>query len=82
MKSCKTQTSVCETSLLQPVTSEPQYVFSPVEEQQPGSVLKGYLMPMAIPLGRLISISVFRTSYIFSFVRIVTDYSLYFYPVY
>ncbi|KAF5909662.1 protein TALPID3 isoform X6, partial [Clarias magur] len=52
MKSCKTQTSVCDASLLQPVTSEPQYVFSPVEDQQPGSVLKGYLMPMAIPLGK------------------------------
>ncbi|XP_058254990.1 protein TALPID3 isoform X3 [Hemibagrus wyckioides] len=58
MKSCKTQTSVsgaCHASLLQPVSSEPQYLFSPcspIEEQQPGSLLKGYLMPMAIPLGK------------------------------
>ncbi|GAA6109405.1 protein TALPID3 isoform X1 [Tachysurus ichikawai] len=56
MKSCKTQTSVseaCKASLLQPVSSEPQYLFSPcspIQEQQPGSLLKGYLMPMAIPL--------------------------------
>ncbi|KAF4084150.1 hypothetical protein AMELA_G00125360 [Ameiurus melas] len=59
MKSCKTQTSIsgaCDASLLQPVTSEPQYLFrpcSPIEEQQPGSLLKGYLMPMAVPLGKL-----------------------------
>ncbi|XP_053093378.1 protein TALPID3 isoform X3 [Pangasianodon hypophthalmus] len=58
MKSCKTQTRVsgaCDTSLLQPVTSEPQYLFSPcnpTQEQQPGSLLKGYLLPMAIPLGK------------------------------
>ncbi|XP_060790397.1 protein TALPID3 isoform X2 [Neoarius graeffei] len=58
MKSCKTQTSVsgaCDASLLQLVTSEPQYLFSPcspIQEQQPGSLLKGYLVPMAIPLGK------------------------------
>ncbi|KAK2843469.1 hypothetical protein Q7C36_011684 [Tachysurus vachellii] len=58
MKSCKTQTSdseACNASLLQPVSSEPQYLFSPcspIQEQQPGSLLKGYLMPMAIPLGK------------------------------
>ncbi|XP_053488117.1 protein TALPID3 isoform X2 [Ictalurus furcatus] len=58
MKTCKTQTSIsgaCGASLLQPVTSEPQYLFrpcSPIQEQQPGSLLKGYLMPMAVPLGK------------------------------
>ncbi|KAI5618986.1 protein TALPID3 [Silurus asotus] len=58
LKSCKTQTSVsgaCDASPLQPVTSGAQYLFSPCRpkpEQQPSSLLKGYLMPMAIPLGK------------------------------
>ncbi|XP_046711148.1 protein TALPID3 isoform X1 [Silurus meridionalis] len=58
LKSCKTQTSVsgaCDASPLQPVTSGAQYLFSPcrpIPEQQPSSLLKGYLMPMAIPLGK------------------------------
>ncbi|TSO25179.1 Protein TALPID3 [Bagarius yarrelli] len=58
MKSCKTQTRVSEAraaSLRQPVSSEAQYLFSPcspIQEHQPGSLLKGYLMPMAIPLGK------------------------------
>ncbi|KAL7873156.1 hypothetical protein AOLI_G00122270 [Acnodon oligacanthus] len=60
MKSSKTQTSMSGThdasSLLQPAVSEPQYLFSPSgpvqQQQQPGCPLQGFLIPMAIPLGK------------------------------
>ncbi|XP_036449445.1 protein TALPID3 isoform X2 [Colossoma macropomum] len=61
MKSSKTQTSVSGahdvSSLLQPAVSEPQYLFSPSgpvqqQQQQPGCPLHGFLIPMAIPLGK------------------------------
>ncbi|XP_017555335.1 protein TALPID3 isoform X2 [Pygocentrus nattereri] len=61
MKSSKTQTSMSGahdvSSLLQPGVSEPQYLFSPSgpvqqQQQQPGCPLQGFLIPMAIPLGK------------------------------
>ncbi|XP_076835299.1 protein TALPID3-like isoform X2 [Brachyhypopomus gauderio] len=60
MKSSKTQTSMSGvgtvSSLLRPTPSEPQYLFSPSspaqEQLAPGSPLRGFLIPMAIPLGQ------------------------------
>ncbi|XP_066525189.1 protein TALPID3 isoform X2 [Hoplias malabaricus] len=60
MKSSKTQTSMSRAPdvsfLLQPAVSEPQYLFSPSgpdqQQQQPGCPLQGFLIPMAIPLGK------------------------------
>ncbi|XP_062863253.1 protein TALPID3 [Trichomycterus rosablanca] len=62
VKSCKTQTydsaGCAATSLQQPSVSKPQYLFSPSDpvlqqqQQQPGLPLQGYLIPMAIPLGK------------------------------
>ncbi|XP_072545467.1 protein TALPID3 isoform X2 [Salminus brasiliensis] len=59
MKSSKTQTSMSRaqdsSSLLQPAVSEPQYLFSPSgpgQQQQPGCPVQGFLIPMAIPLGK------------------------------
>lgn len=52
MKSSKTQTSV---PALQPSVPEPHFLFSPsdpAQQQQPGSPVQGYLIPMAIPLGK------------------------------
>ncbi|XP_077095079.1 protein TALPID3 isoform X6 [Siphateles boraxobius] len=58
MKSSKTQTSqfLDGVSALQPSVSEPHFLFSPSDpaqqQQQPGSPVRGYLIPMAIPLGK------------------------------
>jgi len=57
MKSSKTQTSqfVDGVPALQPSVSEPHFLFSPsdpAQQQQPGSPVRGYLIPMAIPLGK------------------------------
>ncbi|XP_051723257.1 protein TALPID3 isoform X2 [Ctenopharyngodon idella] len=57
MKSSKTQTSqfVDGVPTLQPSVSEPHFLFSPsdpAQQQQPGSPVRGYLIPMAIPLGK------------------------------
>ncbi|KAK7152680.1 hypothetical protein R3I93_010790 [Phoxinus phoxinus] len=57
MKSSKTQTSqfVDGVPALQPSVSEPHFLFSPSDpgqQQQPGSPVRGYLIPMAIPLGK------------------------------
>ncbi|XP_056623548.1 protein TALPID3 isoform X2 [Triplophysa dalaica] len=57
MKSSKTQTSpsVNAVSGLQPSVSEPHFLFSPsdsAQQHQPGSPVGGYLIPMAIPLGK------------------------------
>ncbi|XP_035388502.1 protein TALPID3 [Electrophorus electricus] len=55
MKSSKTQTQT-SSSGVRAVSSGPQYLFSPsspVQQEQlvPGSPLRGFLIPMAIPLG-------------------------------
>uniref|UniRef100_A0A8C2CUA6 Si:ch211-185a18.2 n=1 Tax=Cyprinus carpio TaxID=7962 RepID=A0A8C2CUA6_CYPCA len=57
MKSSKTQTSqfVDVVPAPQSSISEPHFLFSPsdpAQQQQPGSPLRGYLIPMAIPLGK------------------------------
>ncbi|XP_016390422.1 protein TALPID3-like [Sinocyclocheilus rhinocerous] len=57
MKSSKTQTSqfVDDGPALQSSVSEPHFLFSPsdpAQQQQPGSPVRGYLIPMAIPLGK------------------------------
>uniref|UniRef100_A0A8C1GJB4 Si:ch211-185a18.2 n=1 Tax=Cyprinus carpio TaxID=7962 RepID=A0A8C1GJB4_CYPCA len=57
MKSSKTQTSqfVDVVPAPQSSVSEPHFLFSPsdpAQQQQPGSPLRGYLIPMAIPLGK------------------------------
>uniref|UniRef100_UPI00062E28E8 protein TALPID3 isoform 3 n=1 Tax=Danio rerio TaxID=7955 RepID=UPI00062E28E8 len=58
MKSSKTQTSqyVGDVSAMQHSVSEPHFIFSPSDpdkqQQQPGSPVRGYLIPMAIPLGK------------------------------
>ncbi|XP_016133657.1 protein TALPID3 [Sinocyclocheilus grahami] len=57
MKSSKTQTSqfVDDGPVLQSSVSEPHFLFSPsdpAQQQQPGSPVRGYLVPMAIPLGK------------------------------
>lgn len=58
MKSSKTQTSqyVGDVSAMQHSVFEPHFIFSPSDpgkqQQQPGSPLRGYLIPMAIPLGK------------------------------
>ncbi|XP_057200366.1 protein TALPID3 isoform X2 [Triplophysa rosa] len=57
MKSSKTQTSpsVDAVSGLQPSVSEPHFLFSrsdSAQQHQPGSPVRGYLIPMAIPLGK------------------------------
>lgn len=54
MKSSKTQTSQFVDGV-QPSVSEPHFLFSPsdpAQQQQPGSPVRGYLIPMAIPLGK------------------------------
>ncbi|KAL2099083.1 hypothetical protein ACEWY4_005563 [Coilia grayii] len=54
MKSSKTQTSLA-TDPAPVAPSEPSFLFTPtgpVDEQDPGSPMQGYLIPMAIPLGR------------------------------
>uniref|UniRef100_A0AAY5EQP6 Protein TALPID3 n=1 Tax=Electrophorus electricus TaxID=8005 RepID=A0AAY5EQP6_ELEEL len=56
MKSSKTQTQT-SSSGVRAVSSGPQYLFSPsspVQQEQlvPGSPLRGFLIPMAIPLGK------------------------------
>uniref|UniRef100_A0A8B9L320 Si:ch211-185a18.2 n=1 Tax=Astyanax mexicanus TaxID=7994 RepID=A0A8B9L320_ASTMX len=61
MKSSKTQTSMSgaqdPSSLLQPAVPGTQYLFSPSgpvqqQQQQPGCSVPGFLIPMAIPLGK------------------------------
>uniref|UniRef100_A0A8C2DXP1 Si:ch211-185a18.2 n=1 Tax=Cyprinus carpio TaxID=7962 RepID=A0A8C2DXP1_CYPCA len=57
MKSSKTQTSqfVDDGPALQSSDSEPHFLFSPsdpAQPQQPGYPMQGYLIPMAIPLGK------------------------------
>ncbi|XP_073683653.1 protein TALPID3 [Garra rufa] len=57
MKSSKTQTSqfVDAVPALQSSVSEPHFLFSPsdpAQQQEPGSPVRGYLIPMAIPLGK------------------------------
>uniref|UniRef100_A0A671MFJ3 Protein TALPID3 n=1 Tax=Sinocyclocheilus anshuiensis TaxID=1608454 RepID=A0A671MFJ3_9TELE len=57
MKSSKTQTSQFGdvVTALQSSVSEPHFLFSPsdpAQQQQPGSPVRGYLIPMAIPLGK------------------------------
>uniref|UniRef100_A0A672SCS9 Uncharacterized protein n=1 Tax=Sinocyclocheilus grahami TaxID=75366 RepID=A0A672SCS9_SINGR len=57
MKSSKTQTSQFGDVVpaLQSSVSEPHFLFSPsdpAQQQQPGSPVRGYLIPMAIPLGK------------------------------
>ncbi|XP_043118591.1 protein TALPID3 [Puntigrus tetrazona] len=57
MKSSKTQTSqfVDVVPELQSSVSEPRFLFSPsdpAQQQQPGSPVRGYLIPMAIPLSK------------------------------
>ncbi|XP_051578080.1 protein TALPID3-like isoform X2 [Myxocyprinus asiaticus] len=57
MKSSKTQTSqfVDGASALQSSVSEPHFLFRPSDpdqQQQPGSPVRCYLIPMAIPLGK------------------------------
>lgn len=57
MKSSKTQTNqfVGDIPALQSSVSEPHFLFSPsdpAQQQQPGSPVRGYLIPMAIPLGK------------------------------
>ncbi|XP_010903257.2 protein TALPID3 isoform X1 [Esox lucius] len=60
MKSSKTQTSLpagrsVSTPMCAAAPAEPQYIFSPTRggaPDHPGTLLKGYLMPVAIPLGQ------------------------------
>ncbi|XP_016395161.1 protein TALPID3 [Sinocyclocheilus rhinocerous] len=57
IKSSKTQTSQFGDVVpaLQSSVSEPHFLFSPsdpAQQQQPGSPVRGYLIPMAIPLGK------------------------------